>query len=742
MAENLTVWCSLTGEWPGGNRELGEKYVWVLRDAIALHYQGPYEFKCLTDRPIAGVTCVVDETAPASWWNKLWVFKHATAGRNLYLDLDTLLVGNISEFVAKLAGTRFAMQRDLSPMLKDRYNSAVIYWEGDHSDIFTAWIERDRPCTFGTDGKYDDTAKGGIVGSDNAWIEYLRPDAPYIQTLAPGAMVSYKHEAQHWDAPHSNTPIVCFHGKPRPHEVRPDSGRGAWVPAVWQETTGSTDYSQDLTIWCSLTGTWPEGDRELGEYYVRVLKDMIERNLFAGPGGRKYPFKCLTDKAIDGIDCVVDETMPASWWNKLWLFKYATTGRNFYIDLDTVITGRLEPLIEAMRGHSFLNMRDLAPRDLVTTGLFYWEGNHSDIYTDWVNADQDAFKASADSWKDRNGIGDGAWFAKMRPEAKWLQDVLPAGAVQSYKWTQMHNDWPSAETAIVCFHGIPRPHHVHKGWAPKIWCIGGIGKPAWINIQNTDYGQILDNVEENRKNPGVPQLQEMAPLKPADKVLIICGGGPSLGDADTLKNIKLWVSMGADVWALNGAYNFLQSKGIVPTGMVMMDARVENIRFLDNPHGRTAFYLATMCNPVMFSRLERYNVVAWTPALEGVTGPLLIGGGGTVGSCALALGLALGYRKFHLYGYDSSYREVNGKPEGHAFKQDLNDGELDIIVSLHEREFHCARWMARQVEQLRNQLPQMENEFGAEITVFGDGLFPYAVALDSEIAESATQQGE
>jgi uncharacterized Rossmann fold enzyme len=737
--QQLTIWCSLTGDWPGGNRELGEKYVRILRDALTVHLKVPYTFKCLTDKLVDGVDCVIDSTAPASWWNKLWLFTHARTGRNLYFDLDTLLVGNIATFVEKLVGQRFALQRDLSPMLKDRYNSALFYWEGDHADIFKTWDERGRPLDFGTGGKYDDThLAGGIVGSDNAWLEYMRPNAPYIQTLCPGVMVSYKHEAQHWDAPHTNTPIVCFHGRPRPHEVAPDAALGAWVPKVWQEYTGSTDYSQDLTIWCSLTGTWPDGDRALGEHYVRVLKDMVDRSLFAGPGGKKYPFKCLTDAPIEGIDCVIEPDAPASWWNKVWLFKHARTGRNFYIDLDTVITGRLEPLVDAMRGHSFLNMRDLLPRDLVTTGLFYWEGDHSDIYERYVSEDQTAFMASADNWKDRNGIGDGAWFAHCRPDAKWLQDVLPEGAVQSYKWTQMHHDWPSDETAIVCFHGLPRPHHVQKGWAPKVWCIGGLGKPAWISIINTGYGQILENVETNRKDPNAQQLQEMLPQKPEDKVLIICGGGPSLGDADALKNIKIWTNLGADVWALNGAYSFLQDQGIVPSGMVMMDARLENVRFLDKLHGRTTFYVATVCNPVVFQRLERHNVMAWTPATEGVTGPLLIGGGSSVGTRALALAVALGYRKFHLYGFDSSYREVAGKPEGHAFKQELNDGELDIVVSIHEREFHCARWMARQCEQLRGIVRQLVEDFKCEVHVFGDGLFPYAIALDSATADEPT----
>lgn len=513
--------------------------------------------------------------------------------------------------------------------------------------------------------------------------------------------------------------------------------------------------NDELTIWCSLTGTWPEGDRKLGEQYVRILQDMVYRNLFAGPGGKKHPFKCLTDAPIEGVDCVVDPDMPKSWWNKLWLFKYAKTGRNFYFDLDTAITGRLEPVMEALRGNSFVNMQDLAPRDLVTTGLFYWEGDHSDIYDAWVAngpEGQQRFIDTADKWKDRNGIGDGAWFAHMRPNAPYLQSLLPPKTIVSYKWEEIYNDWPSADTSIVCFHGLPRPHHVTHGWAPRVWCMGGIGRPQWIQIVNTKDEKILDNIYTNIEDSNATLVTKIETnLK--ERPLLVCGGGPSLGDAPCLANIRLWKSMGAEVWALNGAYNFLREHGIIPDGLVIMDARPQNISFLSQPHGSTTYYLSTMCDPSLFEKMREYKVVSWTPLVDGVEDKnhaILIGGGSTVGTRALCLALGLGYRKFQLYGFDSSYRNVDDKAEGHAFAQPLNNGELDIRVVINGKEFHCARWMARQCDELRNLVRTLVEDNDCELQVFGDGLFPYAISLDvnggdepeetqSEVAESSKE---
>jgi hypothetical protein len=740
--QDLTVWCVLSGSWPNGERELGEKYVRVLRDAFATQLKTPHKFKCLSDADVKDIETVVDVELPQHWWSKVWLFKYATEGRNLVFDLDMLLVGSMDQFVENLRGTPIAMQQDLS---RRQFSCSIMYWEGNHSDVFAEWDKQGRPLDYGRGGKYDDSetksTTGGMLelGADNAWVEHMRPDCKYIQDLNPGTIVSFKWEAQNWDAPHTNTPVVCFHKLPRPHEVKPDNPMGgSWVPVVWQETSnrGCVDYSLDLTIWCSLTGAWPNGDRKLGEAYVHILRDMVYRNLFAGPSAKKYPFKCLTDMPIEGIDCVVEKDAPVSWWNKMWLFKHATTGRNLYFDLDTVVTGRLEEFVEKLRGTSFTTLRDLGNREMATTGVFYWEGDQSDIYNEWTAADQAAFMATADNWKDRNGVGDGAWFAKMRPKAPWLQTLLPTSTIASYKWSQIHYDWPTEVTAVVCFHGIPRPHQIVGGWVPKIWCLGGLARPSWKTIVNTKHGKLLENIAANRKRPDIQFADAIAPEQPADKALLICGGGPSIGDKDYIDNIKLWKNMGHEMWALNGTYNFLQTQGIVPDGMVMMDARLQNIKFIENPHGKTTFYLGTTCDPVMFEKLSRYRVVGWNPAIEGLDAPLQMGGGSSVGSRALSLGYAKGYRKFHLYGYDSSYRlDAEGKTEGHAFQQDLNKGELEVYVTIHEREFHCARWMAKQCEELRDLVKTLTNDYGCEFHVFGDGLFPYAIALDSEDAQ-------
>ena len=80
----------------------------------------------------------------------------------------------------------------------------------------------------------------------------------------------------------------------------------------------------------------------------------------------------------------------------------------------------------------------------------------------------------------------------------------------------------------------------------------------------------------------------------------------------------------------------------------------------------------------------------------------------------------LGYRHFHLYGYDSSYV----RDEGHAYEQKLNDGEKTIEVEVHGRKFITAPWMVTQSQDFLDSAEWLTSK-GCQITIRGDGLLPF-----------------
>lgn len=235
---------------------------------------------------------------------------------------------------------------------------------------------------------------------------------------------------------------------------------------------------------------------------------------------------------------------------------------------------------------------------------------------------------------------------------------------------------------------------------------------------NTDDDVLFRNIE---KNSSLPLYWVKA--EPAhDGHAIIVGGGPSL--LDTLESIRWRQSLGQKVFALNGAAKTLSDNGIKVDYSVILDAREWNKKFI----GHAEHYLiASQCDPVLFENLK--DVSLWHPALEGIDEHLpeyndsyaLIGGGTTVGLSAMCLAYTMGYRKLHLYGFDSSHRETS-----HAYEQKQNEGEPICKVTVYGKTFKTSWTMAKQAELFPSVCDNLI-DLGCIITVDGDGLIPHIV---------------
>jgi hypothetical protein len=158
--------------------------------------------------------------------------------------------------------------------------------------------------------------------------------------------------------------------------------------------------------------------------------------------------------------------------------------------------------------------------------------------------------------------------------------------------------------------------------------------------------------------------------------------------------------------------------------MVMLDARPENVRFVQNPQQSTTFYITSQCDDAVFDALEDYKVVlvhANTPGVyellehEKARPVHLMGGFTTVGILSLILAKLQGFQRIFMFGMDSSYR--NG--EHHAYKQESNDAERVIDAMINDVTYKCAPWMAQQVTDFQNVVAGFGD---VTIEVCGDGL--------------------
>lgn len=459
-----------------------------------------------------------------------------------------------------------------------------------------------------------------------------------------------------------------------------------------------------LHIVCVQSGNY----QERGAQYVNILFDSVRRNLADGFEGE---FVCFTDNA-DRLDIgIVARELPEGvrgWWNKLYLFKdglFPKGDRILYFDLDTVITGRLDEI--ASYDGNLAILRDWYEPQIVNSSVMAWRsGDYGHIWHNWLAAGKPDYLG-----------GDQEWIRRQTISPIILQDVFPELFV-SYK---LIGGRIPDKASVCCFHGTPRPHQA-KGWVPEVWCLNGLVRAQLDKICNTEKAGLLNNIKRacERKLPWLD-------LEPAhDGSAVIVGGGPSLDD--TIDAIRWRKSLGQEIWALNGSADWLRNRGVVPDYHVCVDARPDNARFFKRADGDTTYLIASQCDTSIFNALDGKDVILWHPnsdgvaeALDGETRPVhLIGGGSTVGLCAIVLAYALGYRKIHLHGFDSSYREDTH----HAYMQNLNDADFIVDVLAGDRKFRAAPWMVQQAEEFCSLAQHLADQ-GCTITVAGDGLLPH-----------------
>lgn len=249
----------------------------------------------------------------------------------------------------------------------------------------------------------------------------------------------------------------------------------------------------------------------------------------------------------------------------------------------------------------------------------------------------------------------------------------------------------------------------------------GATKPLILPVHvicNTDDEAIHNNIRTNSLRPG----QWLKIEEAHDRIAVICGSGPSL--ADTLDEIKELASKEkVDVFALNGAANFIDNNGITADYQVIIDAREETADLV----GVAANHLfASQVHPKCFERAPLAKV--WHLQIEGIDDLLppdyahdcaLVGGAASVGNTATCLAYAMGYRKLHLFGYDSCHKG----DAGHAFRQPLNDGDPCASVRFNGKDYIASLTMKLQAEKFM-QTSRALQQLGVEIEVHGYGLLP------------------
>lgn len=200
--EELTIVCV----WWGNLYPV--KYVETLYNMVKRNLSIPYEFVCLTDQtPPNYIKKIPLNTTKKGWWNKIHLFDpdlFNPSRRILYFDLDIVIIGNLD----KIASVQepFCMIENFS-MNKPHcaHNSSVMVW--------TPSQETSKAYT-----QFSNDVMKELHG-DQCWLWRVHTDN--IHNFPQNWIVSYKYEKiPKYRHANADTSIICFHGRPKPHEVR------------------------------------------------------------------------------------------------------------------------------------------------------------------------------------------------------------------------------------------------------------------------------------------------------------------------------------------------------------------------------------------------------------------------------------------------------------------------------------------------------------------------------------------
>jgi hypothetical protein len=175
---------------------------WVarLKAGVAKHLPLPHRFVCLSD---VEVPC---ESTPlihgwTGWWSKVELFR--LRGPVLFFDLDTAIVGDLTDVAEHALDAEFTMLRDF--YAPDHCGSGVMAWRETPGGLYDAFIA-------------DPAAMMRMPRArmgDQAFIEETFGQGRILrwQDVVPDQIVSYKADCRAGIP--LNARVVCLHGEPK-----------------------------------------------------------------------------------------------------------------------------------------------------------------------------------------------------------------------------------------------------------------------------------------------------------------------------------------------------------------------------------------------------------------------------------------------------------------------------------------------------------------------------------------------
>lgn len=296
------------------------------------------------------------------------------------------------------------------------------------------------------------------------------------------------------------------------------------------------------------------------------------------------------------------------------------------------------------------------------------------------------------------------WFPVGRPMWKWIK------AIQASKGKILY----AQETNLGC-----------TVYATAYVSIEDLEELASINVPD---GVLEENIRANLSE-GYREIEPHV-LQPEAEVALVLGG-PSINDFAA--QIYEQAKSGIPVITANGAYNWCLEHKIIPAAQIICDARAFNSRFVNPVRPETKYLLCSQCDPKVLSSVPKDQIWMWHAFSDlhnrivkdyyGETPHVWypVPGGTTVGLRAIPLLLMLGYKKFHVYGFDSCIMGTH-----HGYVQTEDDRKRVMVVDYGGKKFNCYPWMMHQCNDFMKLTQHLIGPL-CDMEIYGEGLIAHCI---------------
>jgi hypothetical protein len=209
-----------------------------------------------------------------------------------------------------------------------------------------------------------------------------------------------------------------------------------------------------LTVWSLCWGD------KYPDYYVQRLQKSVSEYVTL-----KHRFVCITERDIEGVECITHVVDWPGWWGKIGLFKPGVSdGYNLWLDLDLVITGNLDHMILTYSGAHMACAKNWAQSGHggCQSSVMLWKGGKG-CQAEWIYRYFDPADAH---WPPINKPGylwgDQEHLTVLRDSGRISVTHFDPALVQSYKY-HCRESLPDG-CKIVVFHGDPKPADVRESW--------------------------------------------------------------------------------------------------------------------------------------------------------------------------------------------------------------------------------------------------------------------------------------